>query len=143
MWNPWASLVELAHVRLFFTSDLPDGTFGHTDFGPPPTIKIVVGLTQAQRRSTLAHELVHLERGSLHVGGCVAREEDAVDREAACRLITWDALVEAMIWCHNEHELAEHLHVDLPMVIARLRALSERESRELMTLLDEAELRIP
>lgn len=143
VWNPWRALADVAHVRLLHSTDLPDGTLGLCDFGPPPTITLDSRMTQAQRRSTLAHELVHLERGPLHYGGCVVREEAAVDRDAARRLIAWRDLVDAMLWCADEHELAERLWVDVPTAVARLAALTQDESRELDRRLDDAELRIP
>src|SRR4051812_31466889 len=111
MWNPWRALADLAHIRLHFT-DLPRGilgTFNHdTD-----VIHLTHGMSQAQRRSVLAHELVHHDRGPVPAW-LTCREEQAVSREAARRLIPFDSLVQAMVWAENEHELADELWVDVP-----------------------------
>lgn len=56
-------------------------------------------LTQAERRCTLTHELVHRERGPIPAGpGAVEREERIIDEIASRRLITMAALVDGLRW---------------------------------------------
>lgn len=54
-----------------------------------------------------------------------------VDDLAARRLITLDDLLEAMVWSYDEHEVAVELWVDVGMVRARMRGLTDEESAEL------------
>ena len=88
-------------------------------------------LTQAERRSALAHELEHLAAGDTHcdptvpgAGRIGRRRETAADRSAAVRLITLDELADALVWSLDYVEVAEHLHVDQRTVRARIRGLS-------------------
>lgn len=109
--------------------DLPDDVLGLA-FHDERRIEIAEGLLQVERRCVLAHELVHLERGPC--AGHHAREESAVDHEAARRLITLEALTTALLWSQDEHELADELWVDVAMVRARLAGLTtiERDAIE-------------
>lgn len=54
-----------------------------------------------------------------------------VEQIAARRLVSLDALIDAVRWCGTESlsELAEHLWVDVTAVRARLAALTELERR--------------
>lgn len=86
-------------------------------------------LTQAERRSTLAHELVHAERGD---EPCVSgwhegKQERLVSELAARQLISLDRLTDALRWSQDEHELAEELWVDADTVRARLDTLTITE----------------
>lgn len=85
-------------------------------------------MTQAERRSALAHELVHDER-QVYPRDVVlaAREERAVETIAARRLIDLAQLVEVLRWTRNGSEAAEELWVDLPMFLAFIRSLTEDE----------------
>jgi hypothetical protein len=58
-----------------------------------PVIALRAGTTAAQRRCTLAHEIVHLERGVGDCGPWAGREERQVHALAARRLIDIDELV--------------------------------------------------
>ncbi len=95
-------------------------------------------LDQAGRRSTLAHELVHKERGSLcrrtinsRMSAAELREEQAVDEIAARRLIPIDDLVDALAWCRWEvtAETAGELWCDLAMLVVRVQTLTIAERR--------------
>lgn len=134
--HPWRALRRLADVILEHHDD--DAIHGWAIYSNPPRISLHRDLTQAQRRSTLTHELVHLERGPLPDHDVLdAREEEAVEREAARRLICMDRLVWALQWSRDEHEVADELWVDVDMVRARLRALTPGENAELLARLDE------
>lgn len=139
-WHPWRALRRLRDVTLVI-ADLGGGVLGRTDF-TSRTITLDHQLLQAERRSTLTHELVHLERGPVPAGYTV-REERAVEVEAARRLITLEQLADAMLWAYDEHELADELWVDVPTVRTRLASLTDAEGRDLNRRLDAAELRIP
>ena len=99
------------------------------------TLWLDAGLTPAERRSTLAHELVHAERGDVPCGDDVldARQELWVEREAARRLVRWEALVEAARWSEggDVREVADLLGVDVETVRVRLADLSPQERHAL------------
>jgi hypothetical protein len=126
--HPWRRLGRLVDWTLHF-AHLPDGILGHTDFRRR-TITLAHGLTQAERRSTLEHELHHVDRGPAPQWRR-EYEERVVDDLAARRLIAFDDLLEAMVWSYDEHEVAEELWVDVGMVRARMRGLTDEESVEL------------
>lgn len=88
-------------------------------------------LTQAERRCTLTHELVHRERGLVVDPAAAAREEQIVDEIAARRLITLQALAEALRWTRHPRELAEQLWVDEPTLHTRMGTLDPLEVAEL------------
>lgn len=121
-WNPWRALREL-----------PDVTFKLTTIDPPKVgllverdghIEIHVDrrLRRRSRRAVLAHELVHLERGPVAARD-VARDELAVDREVARRLVP---PVELAVFIAARASFGEHVTVhdvaeefDVPRWVAR------------------------
>ncbi len=50
---------------------------------------------------------------------------------AARRLIPHEALIDALRWSLDEHELAEELWVDVATVLARLAGLTEQEKADI------------
>ena len=82
-------------------------------------IVINARLSRAEERCTLAHEIIHAERGPVPAHH-TAREERIVDAEAAERLIPLDALLEAMRWACCPAEAAEVLGVDVPTLLTRV-----------------------
>lgn len=82
-----------------------------------------------ERRTTLSHELVHDERRITEQILFSAREELAVDRIAARRLINLDRLIEVLCWTRHSNEVASELSVDVTMLAALVRSLSEQERR--------------
>lgn len=97
-------------------------------------IALRAGTSAAQRRCTLAHEIVHLERGLRDCGPWLYREEQAVHRTAACRLITVADLVAAIreLGGADDHAaLAQALEVDSETLSVRLAALDRDERRAL------------
>lgn len=133
MHHPWRAFRALTEWRLRW-ADLPDGLFGHVDHRTR-VVTLSHGLSQAERRSTITHELEHIADPD----AC----EDLIRRRTAERLIPFDALVRAMVWAGNEHELAHELWVDVSVALDRLHGLSPAESDELARRLDLAELRNP
>jgi Zn-dependent peptidase ImmA (M78 family) len=87
-----------------------------------PVIVLRAGTSAAQRRCTLAHELVHLERGVRDCGPWAAREELHVHREAARRLIGPDDLFRAVRELGGGTDLATLARaLDVDAETARLR----------------------
>lgn len=122
-WHPWRRLRDLAHVALEWQDT--DAEMGHVTW-LPPCVTITTGMTQAERRCTLTHELVHLERGPC-APGQEEREEEIVEREAARRLIDIRKLGETLAWAPHEDDAADELWVDVPTLRARLRGLHPAE----------------
>jgi Zn-dependent peptidase ImmA (M78 family) len=84
-------------------------------------------LGQAERRCTLTHELVHLERGPTSSDPRLAAgEERRVDEIAARLLIPLEELIDAIRWGqgHPDHD---ELWVDPPTLLARVRTLTDTE----------------
>lgn len=115
--------------------ELPAGLLGCVDHDKR-IIWLTTGMTQSERRCTLAHELGHLERGPAPVDPAAAEaEERAIDEWAARLLIPRCALVRAFQWSQYLEEIAEELWVDLKMLRARLRAMTDEEQDAVMEAL--------
>lgn len=99
----------------------------HRALWHPPSRTVILDrtLSQRERRCSLAHELVHVERGD----ECrqAPRVEVEVHLVAARRLIPIEALVEGMRWTRDLHVLADELWVDAPTLECRLEHLSDCE----------------
>ncbi|AVL98926.1 hypothetical protein C6V83_00140 [Gordonia iterans] len=85
--------------------------------------------TQAERRSTLAHEMAHIERGVIPLDPVLAaREEATVDEIAARALITLDQLVDALRWCRGAtSECADEVWTDRHTLAVRMNTLTPAE----------------
>lgn len=124
--HPWHRIggaeVRLAQMEVLGSYDPDTGV-----------IWIGTGLTQAERRSTLAHELVHAARGDTAccTGWHEGKQERRVSEIAARRLIPLTRLVEALLWSMDELELAEELWVDVDTVRSRLATLTPGERAEI------------
>jgi Zn-dependent peptidase ImmA (M78 family) len=132
-YSPWQAVGEHPHIEVVVTR-LPAGR----GWWLPDVQGIALDdrLDQAERRSVLEHELQHALAGDtccrdvgpdgrrLH-----SRQERRADQRAAARLISLDALADALVWCLGPDEVAEHLHVDERTVRARLRHLTDEERR--------------
>lgn len=140
VWHPWRALAAEVKVRkVSFDED------GAWDPDQPAYIWLDSRLSQAGRRSTLTHELIHLERGD--AAGCTSwhdrHQEQLVDRVAARRLIGMAELVDALLWSQDERELADTLWVDVATVKARLAGLTPGEKDEIERRIVAAESRMP
>lgn len=127
--------------RIIDHQPLPAGIAGLTD---GHTIWLNPNLTPAGRRCTLAHELIHIERGVIHHLSDVlaAREEHTVDRIAAHRLIHIDALVDAIVWAQGDHDrcsIAIDTDVDLATLDVRLRTVTPDEAEAINRALADLE----
>ncbi|WP_300680677.1 hypothetical protein [Nocardioides sp.] len=122
--NPWRRFAKLVHIELRWHHPEDDESLGLTDYDAG-TISLRTDLDQAQRRSTILHELLHVERGpAADVPVLVAREELRVGREAA-RLLLPDIckVGDALAWAQNYTEAADELWVDLDTLLDRLDSL--------------------
>ena len=131
--HPWRRLRELTHVDVVWEDRADE--FGCYDYCAR-RITISPTTTQAERRSTLAHELMHIERGPCAPGD-EEREEEIVEREASRLLIEIKDLGEAMAWSTNMVEVADELWVDDGILAARLRSLHPAEKAYLRRRLSE------
>lgn len=97
-----------------------------------PVIVLRADTSAAQRRSTLTHEIVHLDRGVVGCGIWSPREEQLVEREAARRLIGTAELERALHELGGDADfaaLAHLLDVDGQLLRARLATLTPAERR--------------
>lgn len=124
-WSPWRAVRERPWLRVAFV-DMPKGVWGATD--GRRTIWLHTQLTQAERRSTLAHELAHHDLGH---EGCQPPAQEERARARAARLLLPDitGVAEALAWAHSMHEAAEALWVDEDTLAARLQHLTPGERR--------------
>jgi hypothetical protein len=129
--HPWRELRALGHVTVHFV-ELSAGVWGLSTGG---RIWITTGLSQAERRCTLAHELEHQRRG--HEGCQPPAVEAEVSQAAARRLIPFDALLDALRWARNLHELADELWVDEDTVRVRLEHLHPSERMKIVAMREE------
>lgn len=136
--HPWRVLGRMTHVVVEWTDDLPAHVLGDTD--GVGHIRMANGQLQVERRCTITHEMVHVERG--HTGCCDLKAEARVRREAARRLITIHALGEAIAF-HGEHDveaLADELWVDLDTLLTRMSHLHPSERGYLRRRLERREM---
>jgi Zn-dependent peptidase ImmA (M78 family) len=129
-YSPWAHVQQLEQVIVAYDE------LEHAKAYWEPDEQVILldrRLTQAQRRSHLAHELAHIDRGDeccVHGPDAARlgrRQELSADVLAARRLISLESLADALVWCVDTDELAEDLHVDEQMVQARISALTGAE----------------
>ncbi len=93
-------------------------------------IALRAGTSAAQRRCTLAHELVHLERGLHDCGPWSQREELQVHAEASRRLIPLASLTAAIRFLGGADDpaaIAQWLEVDRETLAVRLDRLGRAE----------------
>lgn len=124
MYHPWREARRRPHLVIEHV-DLPDD---HRGCISGSTVRLNAGDLQAERRCTLTHELVHDERRIFPIDRVLrAREELRVERIAARRLIALERLVDALAWTRRTEEVAEELWVDVPMLVALVQSLTDRE----------------
>lgn len=88
------------------------------------------GLSLVGWRCTVAHEVAHLDAG--HGDAelpplLIAKAEETVDRVAAKRLVSLDALLDANLWGRHPAEVADELDVDLDTLKVRVANLTQQE----------------
>lgn len=122
MLHPWRLLRERDDLTLSVRDLGDDGPLGLTDGS---TIILTTGLLQVERRCVLLHELIHLERGIPHSAD--VREEAAIEREVARRLIPLCELVDALRWSREVEEIAEACWVMPHLIPIRMQNLHPAE----------------
>lgn len=129
-YSPWRHLRHLHHISLHLTDDdeLLDGAHAWY-YHRLRAIVMDKRLSQVERRSVLAHELGHVIRGDVPCGSDIldARQESAVDQWAARKLITIEALADALRWSDDRHEVADALWVTVDLLEVRLDHLHPSE----------------
>jgi hypothetical protein len=129
-YSPWRHVEKLADVLVRRVR------LEHAEAYWDPGERVILlddRLLQHESRSHLAHELAHLERGDeclLHgpdADRLEARQERAADEHAAEKLISLDALADALAWALGPEEVAHELHVTTWAVTARLRSLTAEQ----------------
>ncbi|GMA31565.1 ImmA/IrrE family metallo-endopeptidase [Litorihabitans aurantiacus] len=124
--HPWRFLRGLPHVTLEWVR--MHGRVGETN--GVDLIRIHPDQLQVERRVTLTHETVHLERG--HTTGCAPAVESEVREEASRRLIELPALLDALAWTEDWDEAADELWVTVDVLRDRIDTLSEVERAALV-----------
>lgn len=123
-WHPWRVLGRMKGVIVEWTDDLPTDVLGDTD--GRRHIRMANGQLQVERRCTITHEMIHVERG--HSGCCDEKAEARVRREAARRLVPIRALGDAYVfWGDDLEALADDLWVDISTLRTRLETLHPAE----------------
>lgn len=126
-YDPWRDAAENWPAVEVITEPMRGRLLGQLRY---PVIALRAGTSAAQQRCTLAHELVHLERGGGVCAPWAAREELLVHAEAARRLVGPDALARAVRELGGDHDvgaLAKLLDVDTETTRLRLRLLTAGE----------------
>ena len=98
-------------------------------------------LSQAERRCTLTHELVHRMRDDLHLDDDLLqnRIERSCHQQAARMLISLDDLAAAFLWSEEPWDVADRLWVDMETLHARMDALHPAERGYLRRYMDTKE----
>lgn len=136
MHHPWRELRNLPHIELRWHVGAPAGKTQWWSDGSV-TISLDERLGQAQRRSTLTHEIRHVLRGRPPIGVAARRKEEReIDQEAARLLISLDRLIDALRWTGDHHELAEILWCDMATFNARVEGLTEDEWQAIELAMD-------
>ncbi|MDT4939119.1 MAG: hypothetical protein QOG80_2790 [Pseudonocardiales bacterium] len=129
-YHPWRDLRDNWPEIRVIIEPMPGRLLGELRY---PVIALRAGTSAAQRRCTLAHEIVHLERGLRDCGPWANREERYVHDEVARRLVPIGDLARAIRGTGGTHDLAavaaaldvdgDTLRVRLNLVTAGERAL--------------------
>ena len=136
-YDPWVDLRQnWPHVKVVIERMTGDLLGEVRDDGK--VIALRADTSAAQRRCTLTHELVHLERGILDCGPWLQREESLVHAEVSLRLIPLASLaaaIRALGGAEDSAALAQWLDVDSETLATRLSRMSSAERRMLRRLL--------
>lgn len=125
IYHPWRDARRRQHLAIEFVDDLPHGVRGRIT---GDRIEVNRHMLGDERRCTIAHELVHDERRIYPVDRVLrAREELAVERIAARRLIALEQLVDVLGWTRQTDEVAQELWVDVPMLVTLVQSLTDDE----------------
>lgn len=124
--HPWRQARADLDLRIEWPKAMPDSVLAISD---GDTVLMNPRQTQAERRVTIMHELIHRERG--HRNGCTGPEEEWVRQETARRLMPLWLLTDALRWSTDVGEIADHCWVDRDTVLCRLEHLHPTEIHSL------------
>jgi hypothetical protein len=141
-YDPWRDLAEnWPHYRVQVEPMYGD-LLGEIRGGG--VIALRARTSSGQRRCTLTHEIVHLERGIRDCGPWHDREEAAIEAEVGRRLVPLGLLAAALRTLGGDADraaLAQLLDVDRQTLDLRLHRLTSEDRRRVRTLSgDHAEL---
>jgi hypothetical protein len=132
-YDPWVDLRQnWPHVKVVIEPMTGDLLGEVRDDGQ--LIALRADTSAAQRRCTLTHELVHLERGIHDCGPWLHREEELVHAEVSLRLIPLASLaaaIRALGGADDPAALAQWLEVDSETLAVRLSRMRSTERRML------------
>lgn len=133
--HPWRRLRALDAWRLIWHHG---GDMGTTDF-EAKTISLRLGMTWAERRCTILHEVLHAERGPT-LDTLAEREELRVRKETARLLLpNISEIGDALAWAScRVREAADELGVDAGVLWDRLDHLHPSERHSLTRRLADA-----
>ncbi|GAB3037317.1 ImmA/IrrE family metallo-endopeptidase [Mycobacterium bourgelatii] len=141
-YNPWRQLWDQhPDYSVSDRDELPERTWGLC-FMRQKKIQVCNKLDVHRRRCTIAHELVHIERGPVPSNPKFAEiEEEIVDEIASRRLIAFDDLVATIRECPNgaPSAWAYRLWVDRPTLEARFKNLRQQEIEAIDAIKTEAQ----
>lgn len=120
--DPWEWLASMGDVCLLRRAIPEAGRYYHAQ----RAIVVRRGLSLAEERAVLWHELVHADRGDQ---SCTTTSvtEASVDREAARRAMPWPVLRWAVDTASSDHDLIDRLKVDERLVRIRFATLHPAE----------------
>ncbi|MCW2495838.1 hypothetical protein [Jatrophihabitans sp.] len=132
-YDPWLDLHENWPEVVVRIEPMPGRLLGELCY---PVIALRAGTSYGQRRCTLTHEVVHLERGVRDCGPWLEREEWYVDREVAWRLLPIELLAPAIRNAGGVEDLtdiARQLDVDTDTLTMRLSLVTRAERARIRT----------
>ncbi len=130
-YDPWLDLRRNWPGIRIVVEPMPDDLLGELRLDEA-AIALRAGTSAAQSRCTLAHEIIHLERGIRDCGPWLQREERMVHGIAARRLIRIDDLIDAIRHLGGTADraaMAQILEVDNETLLLRLTELNRLEHR--------------
>lgn len=136
LYHPWRSIRMLPSWRVIHRR-LDDDTMGYTH-RPSHTIVLDDRLDQAERRSTLAHELEHVAAG--HHGCQPSGVEREVMARCARRLLPVEYVIYGLRWTRRLAEFAEYVWVDIDTAQRRLVGLTDEEVDAVSAALETMEM---
>lgn len=118
-------------MTVHWVDHLPGNRWAVTD---GERIWMLKSLSQAERRTTLTHELEHIDTGLLAAQS--SKVEAQLHRSVARKMIPIDMLLAALAWAHSVDELAEECHVDVDTMMARLDSITSDELHDVIEVLE-------
>lgn len=127
-------------VRVEETDLLPNSILGGVDH-EKRIIWLARGLSEVQRRCTLAYEIAQFQQGPTPTDPCLAAAYRRVAEDwAALMLVPSEAFVDAWAACLDLAAMAARVGVDLQMFRARIRAASDADQDAAIAAIEQTRL---